>query len=76
MLVARWKVLLGLWAPRLGHATPGVDGSAAKPLENRIRRVLRLRAEASRDLVAHLQNANAGALVALLRDAGARLPSH
>ena len=74
--MATYRVLIGLWAPRLGEAAPGVDGSAAKPLENRIRRVLRLRAEASRDLVAHLQGANAGELVALLRDAGARLPSH
>jgi hypothetical protein len=74
-LIAAWRVLLGVWLPR----TPAVP-AGLKPAENDVRRVLRLRLEASKALHAHLlalehAGGKDAGLVARLRAAGAKVAS-
>ena len=68
-LLATWRVLLGIWLPQIG--------AADEKGENKIRRVLRLRAEAALSLADMLQSMEADSeqreTVQLLRETGANI---
>ena len=68
--MAAWRVLLGVWAPRMG------GGGENK--ENRVRRMLRIRARAARALTVYLlhvesSGGSGASFVRTLRAAGARI---